>query len=217
MNKHQTIRLLIVDDHPMVREGLRAVIAQEPDIEVVGDASDGRSAVQQARDLCPDIILMDLLMPGMSGGQAVKAILAAQPAQRILLLTSVDEPQTLLETIRAGALGYVSKNALPAELLQAIRTVYRGNMVLPMPLARALLRSQDADDASPAAVSSLTEREAQVLELVAQGLSNDTIAAQLSISARTVSVHVSRILAKLELENRTQAALYAIRVGLVEL
>ncbi len=217
MKVNAKIGLLIVDDHPLVREGLQAVIAHEPDMHIVGEAADGREAVEQARRLCPDVILMDLLMPGMSGGDAVATIVAAQPAQRILLLTSVEDVPTLLATLKAGASGYVSKNAPPVELLEAIRTVSRGGMALPAPLARALLRGGPMPGGASRPVESLTDRELEVLTLVAQGLSNDAIAARFSISARTASVHVSRILAKLELENRTQAALYALRTGLASL
>lgn len=218
----ETIHILIVDDHPLVREGLQAVVALEPDMMVVGEAVDGQAAVQQAAQLRPDVILMDLLMPEMSGGEAIAAILARQKvdAPKILVLTSVDDIAILRETIQAGASGCVSKNAPPDELVEAIRSVYRGSVVLPPPLATALLhtmRDSPVLSSAPDPVEALTEREFEVLELVAQGLNNDDIAEKLVISPRTVSVHVSHILGKLELENRTQAALYALRVGLVSL
>lgn len=219
----EVIRILIVDDHPLVREGLQAVTALEPDMEVVGEAADGRVAVRQAAQLRPDVILMDLLMPEMSGGEAIEAILSKREAgaPKILVLTSVDDIPTLCATIQAGAAGYVSKDAPPDELVEAIRTVYRGSVVLPPPIATALLQGMH-DLLAPAAsasdpVAALTERESEVLTLVAQGLNNDDIAERLVISPRTVSVHVSHILDKLELENRTQAALYALRTGLVSL
>jgi len=218
----QIIRVLIVDDHPLVREGLQAVIGMEPDMTVVGEAVDGLGAVRQAEQLQPDVILMDLLMPGMSGGEAIRAILASPPkvqaaAPRILVLTSVDDLTMLRATVQAGATGYVSKNAASAELMDAIRTVHRGSIVLPAPLARALL-SDVPKDAPPAHLAArLTERETEVLTWVAQGLSNEDIADRLVISPRTVSVHVSHILGKLGLENRTQATLYALRTGLVTL
>jgi len=215
------IRVLIVDDHPLVREGLHAVIALEPDLEVVGEAADGLAAVRQAERLQPDVILMDLLMPGMSGGEAINEILAAQrrshPAPRILVLTSVDDMGMLRATIQAGALGYVPKNAPTVELLEAIRAVHRGSVVLPAPLARVLLGNTPDSPPAPPPVAMLTEREIEVLTLVAQGLNNDDIARRLVISPRTASVHVSHILSKLGLENRTQAALHALRIGLVEL
>lgn len=213
------IRILVVDDHPLVREGLQAVIAIEPDMEIVGEASDGRTAVQEAARLEPDVILMDLLMPGMSGSEAIAAIQAEQDQDgpRILVLTSVDDLEIVRETIRSGALGYVHKNAAPEELLGAIRTVHRGSVVLPASLATTLLRHIPAPASPSDPGESLTDRELEVLRLVAQGLSNDDIAEQLVISPRTASVHISRILSKLDLENRTQAALYALRTGLVEL
>jgi NarL family two-component system response regulator LiaR len=213
----ELIRVLIVDDHPLVREGLEAVIALEPDIEVVGEAADGPEAVLLARRLDPDVILMDLLMPGMSGGEAIAAILAETPTQRIIVLTSIDDPQAILEAIRAGAQGYVSKNALPQELLDAIGMVYRGSVVLPPAIAQALLERALPPEPSPLALDALTEREVEVLALVAQGFDNETIGERLVISPRTASVHVSHVLAKLGVDNRTQAALYALRCGLVEL
>ncbi len=218
----EVIRILIVDDHPLVREGLQAVIASMPDMVVVGEAVNGRAAVQQAAQLRPDVILMDLLMPEMSGGEAVAAIFSKREvdAPKILVLTSVDNIEILRDTIQAGASGYVSKDAPPDELLDAIRTVHGGSVVLPPPLATALLhKMHDAFESPPAPDLNeiLTEREIEVLTLVAQGLNNADIADRLVISPRTVSVHVSHILDKLELENRTQAALYALRVGLVTL
>ncbi len=213
------IRILIVDDHPLVREGLQAVISMESDMEIVGEATDGRAAMCKATRLQPDVILMDLLMPEMSGDEAIAAILEEQgdDAPRVLVLTSVDDLGTLRNTIQLGVSGYVHKNAPPEELLDAIRTVHRGSVVLPVPLARALLQNMPPPTSPPDPAEALTGRELEVLRLVAQGLNNDDIAERLVISPRTVSVHVSHILGKLNLDNRTQAALYALRTGLVTL
>jgi DNA-binding NarL/FixJ family response regulator len=211
------IRVMIVDDHPLVREGLQAVILQEVDMEVVGEAANGGEALRKAASLQPDVTLMDLLMPGMSGGEAIKAILRESADSRILVLTSVEDVDTILATIKAGAQGYVSKEAPPDELLEAIRTVHRGSVVLPAHIAQALLSGSPHHEAAAHPADVLTEREVEVLTLVAQGMNNDDIAERLVISPRTVSVHVSRILTKLDLDNRTQAALHALKTGLASL
>ncbi len=212
----ERISLLIVDDHPLVREGLRAVVELEEDMDVVGEAESGDEAIRLAQSLQPDVILMDLLMPVKTGSEAIETIVKDDPSARILVLTSVDNVVEILPAIRSGALGYVSKNASPEELLEAIRTVYRRSVVLPIPVAQSLLSVVESPATSDP-LASLTDREVEILTLVAQGLDNDEIAARLVISPRTVSVHVSRFLAKLELSNRTQAALYALRRGLVDL
>lgn len=211
-----TIRLLIVDDHPLVREGLRAVLGLEPDLEIVGEAANGLEAVRLAQQMHPDIVLMDILMPHKDGIEATTEILRQCPATRVLILTSMTDIERILPTIQAGALGYVAKNTPPQELLTAIRMLHQGGIYLPAGLARRLLRViGSAPSAQP--VEALTERELEILKLVAQGLGNDEIAHRLVISSRTVGVHVSHILDKLNLTNRTQAALYALRHGLVGL
>ncbi len=210
------IHLLLVDDHPLVREGLRAVLGAEPDMLIVAEAANGREAAQQAQQHQPDVIIMDVLMPGRDGIAATADILRHNPAARILILTSLTEVERILPTVQAGALGYVAKNRPPAELITAIRTLHQGGVHLPGGLARRLLRAGDSTAATPP-IEALTDRELEILKLVAQGLGNDAIAAQLVVSSRTVGVHVSHILDKLFLENRTQAALYALRHGLVSL
>ena len=211
------IRVLIVDDHPLVREGLQTVLSLEADVEAVGEAGSGDEAVQLADDLKPDVILMDLLMPGMAGGEAISAILAARPEQRILVLTSIDHVATVVASVKAGALGYVSKNAPVDHLLDAIRTVHRGSVVLPASVAQALLEDMTASQLEPRPDKLLTPREIEVLTLLAQGLNNADIASRLVISPATAAVHVNHITTKLGLDNRTQAALYALRTGLVDL
>ncbi len=211
----QIIRLLLVDDHPLVREGLRAVLGVEPDMRIVAEAANGWEAAQLAQQQ-PDVIIMDVLMPGQDGIAATADILRHNPDARVLILTSLTEIERILPTVQAGALGYVAKNRPPAELIAAIRTLHQGGVHLPGGLARRLLRAGSPIPTSPPP-DTLTERELEILKLVAQGLGNEAIAAQLVISSRTVGVHVSHILDKLSLENRTQAALYALRHGLVSL
>lgn len=212
----EDIRVLIADDHSVVRFGLRALLASEPGIEVVGEAADGNAAVQQARALRPDVLLLDLLMPGKNGLQVIEELAQTAPSVHILVLTSFVDDEQVFATIRAGALGYLLKESGPQELLTAIRDVARGESSLHPAVARRLVQ-QFAHPAAPAPTDHLTERETEVLKLVAHGLSNKDIAARLSLSERTVRSHVSTILAKLRLSSRTQAALYALRTGLADL
>lgn len=212
------IRVLIVDDHAIVRKGTRALLDTEAGIEVVGEATDGREAVAQAQRLDPDVILMDLVMPGMDGIEAIGAITAEQPEARILVLTSFAADDKVFPAIKAGALGYLLKDAGPEDLVAAIRQVWRGESWLHPTIARKVLQevSSPASDQPPTA-EPLTEREVDVLQLVAQGLSNQQIAQELVITEGTVRTHVSNILGKLHLASRTQAALYALREGLASL
>ena len=211
------IAILIVDDHPLVREGLRAVMGLEPDLRIVGEATDGIEAVEMARRLRPSVILMDVLMPKMDGVAATAEILDEDRDARVLVLTSVTDLERIRPTIDAGALGYVTKNAPPAELLQAIRTIHQGGVHLPANMAHRLIGAAADPPCPPLAAGPLTERELEILRLVACGLGNDQIARRLLISPRTAGAHISHILDKLGLENRTQAALYAVRCGLAGL
>jgi NarL family two-component system response regulator LiaR len=215
--KRETVRVLIADDHAVVREGLRGLIASEPGMEVIGEARDGVEAVLKARALRPDVILMDLVMPRQDGLEAIGEIKQADPDARILVLTSFAEDEKVFPAIKIGALGYLLKDSAPEELLRAIRDVYRGESSLHPTIARKLIREIHQKSDLPPAAEPLTEREVEVLRLVAQGLSNDEIGEQLFIAERTVRTHVSNILAKLHLANRTQAALYALREGLASL
>jgi NarL family two-component system response regulator LiaR len=213
----ETIHVFIADDHAVVREGLRALISTEPGIEVVGEAADGGEAVARVRSLHPDVILLDLVMPHKNGIEAIREITQENPEARILVLTSFADDDKVFPAIKAGALGYLLKDASPQELLQAIRDVYRGEPSLDPTIALKLIRELKRPTDLPLASESLTEREMEVLRLVARGLTNQEIAEMLGISERTVRTYVGNILGKLHLANRTQAALYALRKGLASL
>jgi NarL family two-component system response regulator LiaR len=213
----QTIRVLIADDHVVVRKGIRALLATEPGIDVVGEAADGAEAVRAAAELSPDVILMDIVMPTVDGIEAVRRIMAAQPASRILVLTSFATDDQIFPALKAGALGYLLKDTGPEDLLQAIRQVHRGESSLHPTIARKVLQELSRPPQRPPTPDPLTEREVEVLRLVAQGRSNQDIARMLVVSEATVRTHVSSILSKLHLASRTQAALYALREGLASL
>lgn len=213
----EPIRVLIADDHAVVREGLRALISSEPGMEVVGEAVDGVEAVSKVRSLQPDVILLDLMMPRKNGIEAIDEIKQENPEARILVLTSFAEDDKVFPAIKSGALGYLLKDSSPQELLQAIRDTHEGESSLHPTIARKLIREINRPSDLPPAEEPLTEREVEVLKLVAQGLSNQEIAEILTIGERTVRTHVSHILDKLHLANRTQAALYAVREGLTGL
>jgi NarL family two-component system response regulator LiaR len=213
----QPIRVLIADDHPVVREGLRALLETRPELELVGQAADGREAVEQARTLQPDVILMDIVMPRLDGIAAIREIKRANPAARILVITSFAEDEQLFPAIKAGALGYLLKDSSPQELIQAIHNVCEGRAAVHPTIALRLLRELNQPSDLPPAEEPLTARELEILTLLAKGLSNHQIAERLVISERTVGTHVSSILGKLHLANRTQAALYALREGLADI
>ena len=208
------IRILIADDHPIVREGLSAVLETQPDFAIVGDAANGTQAVERAAALRPDVILLDLQLPELDGVAALRAIRAADPAARVIIFTAFDTDERILSAVQAGAQGYLLKGAPREELFQAIRVVHAGGSLLQPVVAARLLRQVSA---TPALPESLTERELEVLRLLAKGRQNKEIAGELVISERTVKFHVSAILAKLGVGNRTEAVSKAAQVGLVEL
>lgn len=211
------IRVLIVDDHAIVRKGLRALLTEIDDIEVVGEAVDGQEAVRLTGTTQPDVILMDIVMPNMDGIEATQQITARQPEARILALTSFAADDKLFPAIKAGALGYLLKDSDPEDLVQAIRQVHRGEPSLHPSIARKVLHELGRPSSQPQTPEPLTEREVEVLRFVAKGLSNQGIADALTIAEVTVRTHVSNILSKLHLANRVQATLYALREGLTSL
>jgi NarL family two-component system response regulator LiaR len=211
------IRVLIADDHVIVRKGIRALLATEPDVEVVGEAGDGTEALVQVQALRPDVVLMDLVMPGVDGIEATRQITAGHPDVRVLVLTSFAADDKVFPAIKAGALGYLLKDTGPEDLVRAIRQVYRGEPSLEPAIARKVLYELSHPSAETPTLDPLTGRELEVLRLVAQGRSNKEIAKELVIAEMTVRTHVSNILGKLHLASRTQAALYALREGLASL
>jgi NarL family two-component system response regulator LiaR len=208
------IRILVVDDHAVVREGLRTLIGTEPGMEVIGEAIDGVEAVRKTRELNPDVILLDLVMPRQSGLEAISEIKGENPAAHILVLTSFSDDDMVFPAIKAGALGYLLKNASPQRLLTAIRDVHRGEPTMSSDIASKLMLQLQHSTDLPPTEEPLTEREHQVLRLLTQGWTNQEIAETLVIGPGTVRTHVSNILAKLHLANRTQAALYALKEGI---
>ena len=214
---HESIDVLVVDDHAIVRKGIRALLTEDEDIEVVGEASDGLEAVTQAQALNPDVILMDLVMPGTDGIEATRQITADEPCPRVLVLTSFAGDDKVFPAIKAGALGYLLKDSEPADLVDAIRHVNRGEPSLQPSIAQKVLRELQRPSTRPPAPDPLTEREMEVLRLVAKGMSNPEIARQLVVTEATVRTHVSNILGKLHLANRVQATLYALHEGITSL
>ena len=205
--KDTPIRILIADDHQLVRQGLMALLSVKPGIEVIGQAADGGEAVDLAQSLEPDIILLDLLMPNKDGIEATREIKAEDPDARILIITSFAEDENVYQAIKAGALGYLLKDSSPQELMQAIHDVCEGRLSLHPNIALKLIDEINRPVEGQPTEDPLTEREVEVLKLVAKGRSNQEIAEKLVVSERTVGAHVSNILSKLHLANRTQAAL----------
>jgi DNA-binding NarL/FixJ family response regulator len=201
------IRVVIADDHAVVRQGLRTFLDLQDDIEVVGEAADGAEAVELAERLEPDVALVDLVMPGVDGLEALRSLRERSPRTRAIVLSSFIDDEKLFPAIRAGAAGYLLKDVQPQELVAAIRTVHEGGALLHPKVASRLLEEMTTDP--------LTPREREVLALIGRGMANKVIARELGLSEKTVKAHVSNILAKLGVTDRTQAALYAVRAGLV--
>ena len=214
----ETIRILIVDDHAVVRRGLSAILETEPDLEVVGEAENGNQAVWKTRSLQPDVILMDLVMPEKDGIEAIKEIKKDDAKANILVITSFAEDEKVFPAIKAGALGYLLKDSSPDDLIQAIHEIHQGKASLHPTIARKLIMEikEDGPKTKPSE-QVLTTREVEVLTLIARGLSNQQIANQLMVGETTVRFHVSNILSKLHLANRTQAVLYALKEGIAKL
>jgi len=216
------IGVLVVDDHIVVRQGLRMFIEMQSDMEVVGEGSNGTEAVALASQLNPDVILLDLLMPQMDGVEATRIILQNNPHSRVLILTSFGEDDKVFPAIRAGAHGYLLKDIQPRELVQAIRETYQGKAQLHPDVARRLMMAVSGEVPSkvpkpaslPTELHVLTEREREVLDLISRGMTNREIAKKMVISEKTVKTHVSNLLDKLDLEDRTRAAIWALKHGL---
>lgn len=215
MSETERVRLLIADDHPVVRQGLRAFLETQPEVEILGEAVDGEDAVRQVERLLPDVVLMDVVMPKIDGIEAIRRIREISPTTQAIVLTSFADDDKIVAAVRAGAAGYLLKDASPQELIGAIRAVARGEALLAPSVAARLMRELSRPSEDPAA-SILTARELEVLRLIASGRSNKEIALDLVLSEKTVKTHVSNILAKLHLADRTQAALYAVRQRLVD-
>ncbi|MFE9122205.1 response regulator [Streptomyces sp. NPDC007172] len=217
-----TIRVLIVDDQMMVREGFSVLLGAQPDIEVVGEAVDGREAVAQVQALRPDVVLMDIRMPGMNGIEATREIVAADDSSKVLVLTTFDLDEYVYQALRAGASGFLLKDASARQLADGVRVVASGEALLAPSVTRRLINefarvmpAQRGGSAGVGQVEELTDRETEVLVLIAQGLSNLEIADRLVVAESTIKTHVSRVLVKLGLRDRTQAAVYAYETRLV--
>ena len=210
-----SIRVLIADDHAVVRQGLRTYLELQDDVEVVAEAADGESAVREAARYAPDVVLLDLVMPELDGVAALRRLREIAPASRVIVLTSFGEDERLFAALRAGAAGFLLKDTEPADLVRAIRTAHAGQSTLSPAVATRVIE-QLAGGGRPRALDVLTPRELEVLRLIARGRSNKRIALELGVAEKTVKTHVGHVLAKLDLTDRTQAALYAVREGLDE-
>ena len=211
----EKITVMIVDDHAIVRQGLRTYLQLQPDIEVVGEAPNGKEAIALVAETLPDIVLMDLVMPVMDGVEATRAVRSLSPNTRVIVLTSFSEDEKVFASIKAGAQGYLMKDVHPTDLVQALRSVNKGEAQLDPEIARKVMQ-EFANPAPTTPKHDLTERELEVLRLIAQGKSNKDISEELVLSEKTVKTHVSNILQKLHLSDRTQAAVYALRQKIVD-
>jgi two-component system NarL family response regulator len=209
MNQPSSIRVLVVDDHPVVRQGLIGMLEEAPDIVIVGQGRNGHEAIAVFQQQQPDVTLMDLRMPDMGGVQAITVICNEFPNARIIVLTTYDTDEEIYRGLRSGAKGYLLKDSEPEELLTAIRTVTRGQQYIPLNVAAKLVQRMTAPE--------LSDRELEVLQLVGQGMSNQEISTALNISESTVKTHINRILSKLDVKDRTQAAIIALKRGIASL
>ena len=213
----ERISVLIVDDHSVVRQGVRAFLEMQPDLTVAGEAESGEQAIQLAQELIPDVVLMDLALPGIDGVEATRQIKRVSPRTQVIVLTSYYEDEHVFPALRAGAISYTLKDLRPAELVEIVRKAAEGESVLhPRVASRLIQEVRQAKRAVPPAFAELTERELEVLRMIAEGHSNAVIAGQLVLSEKTVKGHVSNILGKLHMEDRTQAAVFAWQQGLME-
>jgi two-component system, NarL family, response regulator LiaR len=211
----EAITVMLIDDHRVVRQGLRDFLELQGDIEIVGEASSGEEGVQLARELLPDVVLMDLVMPGIDGVETTRRLKAASPSSRVIVLTSFADDNKVFPAIKAGAISYLLKDISPEELAHAIRAAQRNEAVLHPEVAAKLMQEFSAPKGNEAMVEQLTARELDVLRLIAKGKSNKEIADTLIVSEKTIKTHVSNILSKLHLADRTQAAIYALKQRIV--
>jgi DNA-binding NarL/FixJ family response regulator len=212
------IRVLIADDHAILREGVRALLGMYTEMEVVGEASDGKEAIEKTQELAPDVVLMDIAMPGLGGLEATLEIRKVSPQSKVLVLTQYDNKEYLLRFLRAGAAGYVLKKAVGSELVSAIRSAHQGGRFLHPLIADKLIEDylQKSEPGAEATYDTLSDREKEVLKLVAEGHTNKEIAELLGLSVKTVMVHRSNVMEKLDIHNRTELIRYAIRKGLIQ-
>ena len=213
----EKIKILLVDDHAIMRDGIKALLSIHDDLEVVGEASEGREAIELARELNPDVVVMDISMPGMDGLEVTHRLTRRNPKMKVIILTQHDNKEYILSTIKVGAAGYIPKKALGSDLVSAIRTVRSGDSFLYPSAARALIDDYRKQAEQPDIYESLTEREREILKLIAEGRTSREIAETLYISQKTVQGHRTKIMEKLDLRNRTELIKYAMRKGLVDL